>query len=160
MARRLNWGFRLHEGFLLLLLACFIVLALQVVYGQPQPCAVSGWVMYDTGQPCYDSGDCYCNITNKSGAFVGSARTNASGYYSDTVNVYSYADNLTANCTATDYISWNGSNQNNCTNGKASINVTIWTPEFSGVGEVPGFLVPVLISGGLCVAFIRMENNS
>jgi len=147
----------LHDGFLLLLLAGFVgILVLQVVYAQPQPCVVSGWVMYDTGSPCYSGGACYCNITNITGGFIGSARPNNTGYYSDTVNMYNYSHNITVNCT--DGV-FQGLNYNNCTGGKVEINVTVITPEFPAVGDVPGFILPLLIAGGLCVSFIRLENN-
>ncbi|MFH1788992.1 MAG: hypothetical protein ABH834_06400 [Candidatus Altiarchaeota archaeon] len=135
-----------------------LLFILQAVYGQPQPCYVNGKVCYDSGG-CCGNGECTCNITNSSKLTIGTASTNASGHYWDTVNVLTYNENITVNCTGLGY--W-GYNYNNCTGGKASINITILVPEYSDVEQggvsFPGYLIPILISASLCVAFIRGED--
>ncbi|MFH1835842.1 MAG: hypothetical protein ABH851_06610 [Methanobacteriota archaeon] len=127
------------------------LILLNVVYAQPLPCYVNGTVLYSTGSPCTDVGDCYCNITNSSGSFIGSTEPNASGVYVDTVNVYSYDDIITVNCTDDIFRGWNS---DACTGGKVQIDVTVIVPEYPEITtshtKIPGFIMPIFISTLLC----------
>ena len=143
-----------------LILAAVILIFIVAVYGQPVPCEVWGYVSYETGTFCGD-GECTCNITNSTRLTIGTATTNATGGYSDIVNVIDYTENITVNCTGTGF--W-GYNYDNCTGGKTSINVTLIVPEYSDVEEsglvFPGFLIPIIIAASLCIYFIRGEDES
>jgi|GEM_PF-1375260 len=136
------------------------LILLNVVYAQPLPCYVNGTVMFSTGSPCTSGQNCYCNITNSSGGNIGNTETNGSGQYVDTVNVYSYDDTITVNCTDDIFRGWNS---DACTGGKVQIDVTVIVPEYPGFNSggktFSGVVVPFFISTLVCVGFIRSKDD-
>lgn len=155
--RKINLSDRQKDIILSALLVGFMVLFIgQFALAQPRPCIVEGTVFYDLGTACNTSASCSCNLYNASNSNLTDVQPNGSGWYNVSVTIYNYDDILTLNCS--DGL-WNGSNNRNCTDGISSLNVTVWTPEYPELFSfLPGFLIPLLIAGGLCIAFIRVDN--
>lgn len=136
--------------FLMLTANLAVLLGVYIAWAQPVPCVVDGFVRYDSGLDA-DS-DTNCTIYNESSEQIGGAYCNGSGYYIDTVALYSTSDIMTVNCTDGLY---SGENSGNCTGGSAQINVTLIVSEYPHRGVLPGLFAPVLTSASICMIYIE-----